>query len=131
MRRTVIESLFLLLIVTGLCIVVSDAFQAPIHRPKHSRCTLDVTTTEVDKDREGNVAVVSNPRLVAVKAILVNDVRNKYRFFPLRTMDKDPQYLELERRNRAMAKMLAVTACRRMGQIDKVLALCLRKPQKV
>lgn len=47
--------------------------------------------------------------------------------FAARQLEQDPQYDELEQRDRAFARLLVATVERRLGQIDKVLGCCIKK----
>jgi hypothetical protein len=47
--------------------------------------------------------------------------------FPIRQLEKDQNYVELDRRDRAFARLMLSTAERRKGQIDKVLHSFMRE----
>jgi hypothetical protein len=58
-------------------------------------------------------------RSTAVFALLESSKQKT--LFAIRKLENDPDYLNLERRDRAFARLLLTTAERRQGQIDKVV----------
>jgi hypothetical protein len=58
-------------------------------------------------------------RSTAVFALLESSKQKT--LFAIRKLENDPDYLSLDRRDRAFARLLLTTAERRQGQIDKVV----------
>eukprot|EP00980_Cylindrotheca_fusiformis_P018373 scaffold6032_cov100-Cylindrotheca_fusiformis.AAC.4 len=58
---------------------------------------------------------------------MMNSLSNKNPFFAIRQLENDPDFLRLESRDRAFARLLLSTAERRQGQIDKVIAAFMNK----
>jgi transcription termination factor NusB len=69
--------------------------------------------------------ISSSSRSTAIFA-LMNSLNKKNPTFAIRQLENDPNFLSLESRDRAFARLLLSTAERRQGQIDKVIAAFMR-----
>jgi hypothetical protein len=67
-------------------------------------------------------------RSTAVFAMMEGAKRKS--MFAIRRLENDPDYLALDRRDRAFARLMLTTAERRQGQIDKVLKAFMNKHHK-
>lgn len=63
-------------------------------------------------------------RLVAARALMQTNKKD----FSIRRLENDKHFHQMDQRDRSFARNLVSTVERRKGQLDKVLALCMKQP---
>lgn len=72
--------------------------------------------------------IIPTTRSVATFAIMKGMAKNGRNKFPIRLLQEDKNYVEMDQRNRAFTRLLLTTTERRIGQIDKVINQFIKKP---
>jgi hypothetical protein len=129
-------SLFIQLSLLVISMPISLGFLQPRLQPFCDRLNLRQVKSQIAASTAGKVENEGSSarkrtqthRSIAIYAMMEGAKRKS--MFAIRRLENDPDYLALDRRDRAFARLILTTAERRQGQVDKVLKAFMNKSHR-